>query len=110
MSRKFALLAAALAFCGLASVAQAQGSGGTESSSTITAGTTGSSMRAGTAMRGRTMRAQRPMRPTQRAAMRGNARSGAMMRGGQTANADRAYMGGGAVYERGADGSLRPAN
>ena len=101
MTRKLALLAAAIAFCGLASVAQAQGSGGTESSSTVTAGGPGS----GSSMRGRAMRSQRAMRPATRMAMRGTGRSGT-----HVFSQLLAYQGGGAVYERGADGSLRPVN
>ena len=114
MSRKFALLAAAFAFTaiiGAGSVAHAQAQsdmippgaplpggatarGPVESGNLAPAGRTAySGSTAGT-----TARTPRHMRSNRQAMRQRRA----------TAEADRAYMGGGAVYERGADGTLRP--
>jgi hypothetical protein len=123
MSRKFALLAAAFAFTaiiGAGSVAHAQAQsdmippgaplpggstarGPVESGNLAPAGRTAYSG-SGAAASTTTARPYRHMRGN-RQAMRRDMRQ---RRAAATAPSDRAYLGGGAVYERGADGSLRP--
>ncbi|WP_426957286.1 hypothetical protein [Muricoccus radiodurans] len=136
MSRKFAALGAVLAFCAFTAIAHAQsgegdgsarppgsrgaaaamGGGplgtttGTPGAASLDSGrSTDRTAQAMTGRRGRMMRSSgRTMR--QQAAMR---RQMAMRRGGATraaAGSDAAYQGGGAVYDRLPDGSLRPAN
>ncbi|MCR0982287.1 hypothetical protein [Roseomonas populi] len=119
MSRKFALLAAACAFSAIigaapGAFAQAQSDmippgaplpGGSTAAPPMSSGAVSPAGR--TAVGGSagysSGAAVRPMTRSQRQAMRQGRRSASRAQG-----SDAAYMGGGAVYERGADGTLRP--